>query len=359
MSEKKIDNSMFWDINKTLTYNALFNFIVGLRGVGKTFGAKSRGIDNFLKKREQFGYVRRYKEDLTLPMKQFFKDIEYKYPNHEFKTDSKYLFIREKPTRKNQPWTEEDIAGHGFQLSNANNRKSISYPDITLLIYDEFLLDKGNQIYLPNEVDKFLNLYETIARPGTGHKRVVSLFLANTITITNPYFLYFDLKMPSCADRNGKFIWRHPTKPILVEGAETEAMKQAKQETEFGSVIAGTSYADYSINNKFVLDDDTFIEKKSPQARYFFTFIYKGKKYGVWADIGLGKLWVSESIDPSYPLVYTIMQKDHRPNTMLIKNKRKNAHFCTLIDNYNMGNVFFENMNVKNITYEVIKMMNT
>lgn len=359
MQEKKIDNSMFWDLNSTLTYNALFYFILGLRGVGKTFGAKKRGIDNFLKKREQFGYIRRYKEDLTIPMKQFFKDIEPFYPNHEFKTDSKYLFIREKATRKNQPWTEEDIAGHGFQLSNANNRKSISYPEITTLIYDEFLLDKGNQIYLPNEVEKFLNLYETVARPGTGHKRVIALFLANTITITNPYFLYFDLKMPSKVDKNNKFIWRHPTRPIIVEGAENEVFKSAKKDTEFGSIIDGTSYADYSIDNKFVLDDDNFVEKKSPQARYLFTFIYKAKKYGVWVDYGAGKMWVSENIDPSALYVYTLTLKDHQPNTMFIKTRSKNTHFNSFVENYKMGNVFFENINVKNITYEVIKMVMT
>ena len=350
---------MFWDLNSTLTYNALFNFIVGNRGGGKTYGAKKRGIDNFIKKREQFGYIRRYVDDLKEPMKQYFKDIEGCYPNHEFKTDSKYFFIREKATRKNQPWTEEDIAGYGFQLSKANNKKSISYPDVTTLIFDEFLLDKGNQIYLANEPEKFLNLYETISRPGTGHKRVVAWFLANAITITNPYFLFFDLQMPQQIDKNNKYIWRHPTRPILVEDVRNAAFIDAKKNTEFGQLIAGTKYADYSINNQFLLDDNNFIEKKSAQARYLFTFIFKNKKYGVWVDYGAGKMWVSENVDPSALFVYTLTLTDHQPNTMFIKTRSKNTHFNSFVENYKMGNVFFENMNVKNITYEVIKMMVT
>ena len=79
----------------------------------------------------------------------------------------------------------DDIAGYGFTLSTANNKKSISYPNITLLGFDEFLLEKGNQMYLPNEPEKLLNLYETVARPGTDHKRVILFMLANNITITN------------------------------------------------------------------------------------------------------------------------------------------------------------------------------
>ena len=357
----EIDYSMFWDIGKTLTYNALFNVIVGNRGGGKSYGAKKRGIDNFIKKGEQFGYIRRYKEDLRDPMLQYFKDIEMAYPDFEFKTDSKCFYIRERPADPAQKWTEDDIAGYGFTLSTASNKKSISYPKITTLIFDEFLLDKGNQIYLSDEPIKLLNLYETIARPGTpGRKRVVLFMLANALSITNPYFLFWGLQMPTRQDRHGKWIWRHPTRPIIVEDVRNEAFIDAKKNTEFGQLVDGTRYADYSIENKFLLDSDTFIERKSAKARYYFTFIYKEKKYGVWADFnGEGRMWVSEDIDPSFILVYTLTLKDHQPNTMLMKSRTRHSPFKIFVENYKLGNVRFENMNIKNITYEVIQMMLT
>lgn len=352
----EIDTSMFWDLGKTLTYNSLINVIVGNRGGGKTYGAKKRGIDNFIKRREQFGYIRRYKDDLKEPMERYFDDIRDDYPEYEFKTDSKHFYIRLKPADPAEKWTKEDIAGYGLVLSTASNKKSIAYPKVTLLIYDEFLLDKGNIMYLQDEPGKLLSLYETVARPGTGHPRVVLFMLANALSVTNPYFLYWNLRMPTKADKHGKYIWRHPTKPIIVEDVRNEAFIDAKKNTEFGKLIEGTKYADYSINNQFLLDSDTFIEKKSAKARYYFTFIYKGKKYGVWADFTDGKMWVSEDIDPSFLLVYTLTLKDHQPNTMFLKNKSKSSHFKTFIDNYQLGNVYFENMNVKNITYEVIQM---
>ena len=277
---QKIDRSIFWDIGRTLTHNALVNVIVGNRGGGKSYGAKKRAIDNFINKKEQFGYIRRYKEDLKKPMEQFFKDIAWEYPDYEMKVEGDKFFIRLKPANKDQKWKEEDVAGYGFVLSTANNKKSISYPDITMLIYDEFLLDKGNQRYLPNEPEQLLNLYETVARPGTQHPRVLLFMLANAISITNPFFLYWGLRMPKTADRNGKYIWKHPTRPILVEDVRNEKFIDKKKNTEFGALVEGTNYAEYSIENKFLLDDDSFIEKKGENPRYYFTMVFKGKDFG-------------------------------------------------------------------------------
>lgn len=350
------DNSIYWDLRRTLTHNTLINIIVGNRGGGKSYGAKWYAIDNFLKRGEQFGYIRRYKDDLKEPMQQFFKDIEEKYPDYEFKVDSKNFYMRLKPENEKEKWTDNDICGYGFILSTANNKKSISYPKITTLIYDEFLLDKGNQRYLTNEPVALLNLYETIARPGTEHPRVILFMLANALSITNPYFLYWDLKMPTKKDKNNKWIWKHPSRPILVEDVRNEKFIDKKKNTEFGRLIEGTTYADFSINNKFLLDDDTFVEKKSANSRYSFTFIYKDTKLGVWSDYLEGKMYVSKSIDPSYPIVYSITMKDHNPNTMFLKNKSKAIHFKLFLENYQLGNVRFESINIKNICYEVIKM---
>lgn len=353
---KEIDRSMFWNPRRTLTHNMLINIIVGNRGGGKSYGAKQWSIDNFLKKKEQFGYVRRYKDDLKKPMEQFFKDILWEYPDFEFKVEGDKFYIRMKPVDEKQKWTEEDIAGYGFSLSTANNKKSISYPNITTLIFDEFLLEQGNQRYLPNEPEKLLNLYETIARPGTNHPRVVVFMLANAISITNPYFLYWNLQMPVKMDKNGKYIWKHPTRPILVEDVRNEKFIDVKKNTEFGALVEGTNYAEYSIENKFLLDDNAFVEKKGAKARYFFTFIYNGNKYGVWLDMNEGKMWVSEDVDPSYLITYTLTLKDHQPNTMLLKNKRRASSFYKFIECYKQGNVYFESINIKNICYEVIRM---
>ena len=355
-AKDNFDTSIFWNPRRTLTHNMLINIIVGNRGGGKSFGAKEWAIDNFLKNKEQFGYIRRYKEDLRKPMEQFFKDIQYKYPDFEFKVDDGKFYIRLRPANEKEKWTEDDIAGYGFVLSTADNRKSIAYPNITTLIFDEFLLQQGNQRYLKDEPLTLLSLYETIARPGTNHPRVVLFMLANAISITNPYFLFWKLKMPTKQDKNGKWIWKHPTRPILVEDVRNERFIDVKRNTEFGQLVEGTKYSEYSIENKFLMDDDVFIERRTSNSRFYLSFIYKDNTLGVWVDYAEGLMYVSKTYDPTHPLKYAITMKDHSPNTLFIKNKHRKGHFKQFVDMYKQGCVRFEDMNIKNITYEVIQM---
>lgn len=331
MSE--IDKSIFWDINKSWSYGALFNFIVGNRGSGKTYGAKDKGIENFIRDGSQFMYVRRYKEELRKVGK-FFDDIRDSYKEHELKVDGKKFQIDGKD------------AGYAQPLSTAKAEKSVPYPNIGLIIVDEFIIDKGNYHYLQDEVIMFLELYETVARM----RDVRVYFLSNAITTTNPYFMYFDLQLP----RNKKNIIRKGD--ILLELVQSDKFIAAKQQTRFGQLIKGTSYGDYAINNKFLRDDSTFLEKKSGSARHLFAFKYQDTLYGVWIDYSLGKLWVSLDVDPCCKIVYSLTLDDHSPNTLLIKRLNTAVLFKMFIDAYKRGNVWFENIKVKNVCYQVIKL---
>ena len=66
-------------------------------------------------------------------------------------------------------------------------------------------------------------------------------------------------------------------------------------------------------------------------------------------------MYVSKDIDPSYPINYSVTMKDHSPNTLLLKDKSRSRKFKLFLDNYKLGNVRFDNINIKNITYEIIQ----
>jgi len=352
---------IYWNIGKTLTHNRLFNFIIGNRGGGKSYGAKKYVIDKFIKKGEQFGIIRRYEKELIKSLPEFFNDIADSYPDYEFKADTKRLYIRPRPEDPEEPWTKADIAGHGFFLSTADNLKSIPYPKITTLIFEEFLLKKGKQQYLDDEPTTMLNLYETIARPmpeelETAHPRVIMFLIGNATTITNPYFLYFDLQMPTKQDKNGKYIWKHPTRPILVEDVRNAEFIKLKQKTEFGALIAGTKYAQFSIENKFLQDDDKFIEPRHPDARYYFTITYQNTTLGAWINMKEGKIYMTSATDPTYPIKYAVTMRDHSPNMLFLKNRQRAGHFRNFLEAYQLGAVRFENINIKNICYEIIRL---
>ena len=358
-----ITQSKYWDIERTLTHNVLFYVIVGNRSAGKTYACKKRGINNFIKKGEQFVYVRRYENDLKDSLPTFFDDIikNNEYPDYEFKVDGTKLYCRMKvDENKKQTWTKEDVCGYGVVLSTADNKKSISYPNVTLIIYDEFMLDSQSsmQRYLKNEPRSLMSLYETVARPGTEHPRCILFMLSNSISINNPYFLTWDLQMPDTSkpDKNGKYIWHHPKRSIIVENVKKSEMVEAKKQHEFYTITKGTGYDDFSIDNSFINDDETFVEKRSSTARPYFSFIYKDQRFGVWISMIDGLMWVSDKFDPGYPIVYSITMKDHKPNTMFLRSRKQAQHFNNFIQAYKDGCVRFESTLIKSMCYEVIKL---
>lgn len=330
---KKEKQSMFWDINKSLSYNCLFNFIVGNRGGGKTYGAKKYCIDRFLKYEEEFVYLRRYKEEIK-NIKNFFDDIEGVYPDHKFKVRGRDILI------------DDYVAGHVVTLSTAKISKSVSYSNVSTIVFDEFILDKGYYHYLPDEVTYFLDLYETIARM---RDNVKVFFLSNALTITNPYFLYFNIKIPYNKNISHKG-------DILIEMVQNKAYIDAKKNTRFGKMIEGTAYGNYAINNEFFRDDKTFVEKKTGDCKYYFGFKYMSTKYGVWLAIDEGKIYVSTDYEPKFPIMYALTKADHNANTLLIDSIKRTRPFNFFLKNFQMGNVYFESVNIKNVCYEVLRL---
>ena len=91
---------IFYDISKTLSYNALLNFIIGERGVGKSYQAKKFVAKRFINKHKQFAYIRRYKTELKESLTKkgeyiFWNQIkqDQDFRNVKFKNDNEILYI--------------------------------------------------------------------------------------------------------------------------------------------------------------------------------------------------------------------------------------------------------------------------
>lgn len=57
--------------------------------------------------------------------------------------------------------------------------------------------------------------------------------LANSVTITNPYFLFFDIKLPYNSD-----IATYKNGLILVQYMKNEEYRQKKKKSKFGQLVA-------------------------------------------------------------------------------------------------------------------------
>lgn len=100
------------------------------------------------------------------------------------------------------------------------------------------------------------------------------------------------------------------------------------------------------------------MKKNLGSAKFSFAFIYNNETFGVWYDYNHGKIYVSNDYINS-PLTFACTLKEHTPNTLLLKTAKKYSFWKSFIENYGMGNVRFENMKIKLICQELIKMIIT
>lgn len=330
----EISSNLYYDYSRILTYNAFLNILIGERGVGKTYGASKLVVKKAIQKGEQFAYIRRYKTELKKSVPKFFEALN---ENNEFPNHSLY-------TKGNTFYLDDEPIGYAMSLSTAQSLKGTNFSKVKYIIFDEFIIEKGQQHYLSNEVENFLGLLETIAR-----MRDIKVFLlANAVTTVNPYFLFFNIDLPYNND-----IKTYKDGLILIQYMRNEEYRKAKKESKFGKLISGTDYESYAIDNKFRLDNKSFIEKKTGSAKCSFSFQYKEKIYGVWFDYKIGKIFVSNDYDSKICFACTL--EDHSPNTMFFSIAKEYNSWRNFIKNYKLGNVYFENQKIKLICQEVIK----
>lgn len=332
-------NNIHYKYNKIRGYNnSIFYFLIGERGVGKTYGSIEMCIDNFLKKNEEFVYLRRYKTELKKSVPNFFDAIK---SNEKYKDVKFYV-------KNNKFYINDVLAGYSIALSTSAILKSTSFNNVSTIIFDEFIIDRGCYHYLPNEVEKLLDVYETIARM----RDVKIFFLGNAISITNPYFTYFDLSLPYNSD-----IKTFKKGLIVVNYIKNQEYRNAKKSTKFGQLIEGTDYSKYAIDNEFLRDNTTFIKKKPAGCRFYYILKLNHINYGIWIDHKNNKMYISNDIDLNCPIQFTINYDDHDENSILLRC-RSSAFLKSLFSYFENGDLLFENMKIKNnISMFIIKHM--
>lgn len=328
----------WYNYDKIMSYNALFNFILSPRGNGKSYGGKERVIKNFLKKGHQFMYVRRYKDELK-DVDKFFDDIKEKFSNVDFKIKGKIALIN------------DEVAGYFVSLSTSQKLKSVPYPNVTTILFDEFIVDKGHLRYLTNEVEVFLDLFETVARK---RDNVRAIFLANNVSRVNPYFTYF-----KCIPKENERFTVAKDGEVVVEMFTDEQFIEEKYKTKFGKLIRNTSYGNYAINNKSLRDNDSFIQKFKPKnSQFLFSIKYKNKEIGFHISYDEGLWYCSTDVIQTSKRRFTITKDDHDINLIMYNSLNSFPMFNDFVKYYKMGYVRFKNIEVKQYVYDILQYMN-
>lgn len=330
-----MDNSLFYNPNKLLSYNRVLSFVIGARGIGKTFGFKKYCINRFIKNGEQFIYLKRYKSDIK-GTDQFFDAVSKEFPDHTFKVKGWTLYIDDK------------LAGWVMPLSSWQSIKAREFPNVCTILYDEFLLEKtSKQVYMQDEPKALLNFMDTVIRNRDNARCIC---MANAVSVVNPFFLYFNI-VPNINKRYNAY------SSCVVEIPDSVDFRDEREKTRFGKLISGTDYGDFALGNEFINDSKVFVEKRSKNSRFQFCIVYNGMTIGVWVDVDRGIMFLDHDFDPSSKYKFALTTEDLDENNMLMKNWKNNFYLSKMANAFLNGYLRFDNQVLRNVGYEMFSKM--
>ena len=219
--------------------NAKYYLIFSERSNGKTHAVLEMALNEYFYQGKQLGIIRRYETDfLEGNADEMMKTLaNNRYRGNIIKEVTKgkwnsYMWRQRKFTlcRRNDEGEVEEVDSkpfaHTFYLAGAEHKKSVSYPEIGNVLFDEFLT---NDMYLPAETTKFFSIVSTIVRLEDD----VRFFLCgNTVSQYSPYFADFGIDRVRQMKKGTIDIYRYGDSglEVAVEYAEfPETMKDGKK----------------------------------------------------------------------------------------------------------------------------------
>lgn len=344
----------FYSFNLLLSYNATYNFVVGGRGLGKTYDAKKRAIRKALTKGEQFIYLRRYKTEIPASKQTFFADISQEFPGWDFRVigntasaaraidPDKYANESEfNKALKERKW--RDI-GFFYALSSAQSLKSVSFPKVTVILFDEFIIEKGNNRYIDNETQVFNNFYSTVDR---WQDKTRVYFMANSVSIMNPYFIEYEI----APDEEGEFVIRNDGF-VAAHFPDSEKFKEEIYNTKFGQFIKDTEYAEFAAGNQFADNHDHLLMVKGGRSKYMYTLECKTGMFSVWFDGANNRYFVQEKL-PKNQDIYTLLpHKMSEEKTLVYKTDKLIGYLRSA---FNTARVMFDKPATRNAFADIFK----
>lgn len=320
---------MWYTHNELLTHNGFINQVMGGRGIGKTFDFKLWAITD---PTGATVWIRRNDNVFTQSFYQgFAKDLiaENKIKAEDVKIESGIVNYQSTPKI------------YFIALSLQQKFKSINFSDVNKIIFDEFAEIKSWK-YLPNEVNEFMELVETVNRLRPAGKEVRVFMLANKVSWVNPYSKAWGIKPFTQHFKHFK------NGLLVVENWNDPEFVAAKKLTKFGQFVEGTDYGDYAINNIAWQDDDAYIAPRPKDSTAWINIRIDNRITGFWYM--QGKLYASKKHDPQ-KWTYA-NREDQRDNELAIISSKEPIR--SLKEFSAAGKLYFEDNVVKSDVFEIL-----
>lgn len=219
----------FYSLKNILSKEAQYNVIFGERSNGKTFAVEEYGVEQYCKTGKQMAIVRRWQDDFTgkrgttmfdglVSAGRITKLSDGEWTGVFYWASRWYLCRYENGKRI----CDEKPFCFGFSISSMEHDKSTSYPDITTVLFDEFLT---RTLYLQDEFVLFSNVLSTIIRQRTDVK---IFMLGNTVNKYCPYFAEMGLSHVKNMKPGTIDIYKYGESKLTVAVEYVEPTKQGK-----------------------------------------------------------------------------------------------------------------------------------
>lgn len=343
------EKSIFWSPNRILSYNCLFNFIVGSTGCGKGFAITELLIRKAIYEGKEFVHLRRSDVEQKLAKKKFFDDMidHNKFPGYHFRIQNDEYQCIEVDPETEEPYDGGcwKTIGYARYLSGARQQKSVNTPKVKYIWFDEFILPKKDWgKYVPDEVNTFLRFYDTVARM----RDVIVFFVSNAECLVNPYFLYFNIHIPYNTD-----ICRIK-EDVAFEKVNNPAFQEMRRNTRFGKLIEGTEYGAYAIDNEFGVDRHSDIAKLDKTFNYQLTLVTEGKEIGVYKSNEKQMMILSFKADSNWRPRMELKFTNGKLNKMAYSTRNYHYVFKYIFSHYISGYLYYESISVKQLMEPLI-----
>lgn len=271
------------DVDKTLEKDrSTFIFMVGARGIGKTFGFLKYLIDKQIK----FIYMRRtqtqidmIKSDELNPFKALRIELGDAYSFMMKRVNKNITGVYR--TVKDENGIEKpygDPLAFMLALSTVSNIRGFDASDVDVLLYDEFISERHEKP-IQSEGTAFLNAIETIGRNRElkGRKPLKVICLSNSSNLANPIFT--ELKIITAAE---KMLQKHqdfkqlPDRDLSIYILHDSPISKKKSKTALYRLAGEDSdFSQMSLKNDF--NKEYFGQVKSMSLREYKPIVQVGE----------------------------------------------------------------------------------
>lgn len=323
-----------------------FCFVIGGKGIGKTFGLRLQCVRDYLKKRVRFVELCRTKEEMKSVQAGYFDKLQQEgfFTNCEFKCEKNQGFIS-----TGQDW---ECICYFVALTDFQKSKKRTFANVRRVIFDEAVIDSRDRYhrYLSNEFYILTNILDTIFREQPNDDPVYRVYLlGNACDMSCPYFEKLGIReLPEFGYHfyNGKHTLLHYVPPMDA--------KLRKEKTLVGRLLANDSEADMVFENKFDTGSKSDICAKPATARFAFALRYKRRQWGIWLDYSSGIMYVNAQV-PKDAHVYSLTKKD---GTVDYRAIRKTSGVVKgLVDLHYSGAIRYETAFIRESFFEILSFL--